>query len=216
MLTDHPPHRWAAILAAAARSGGYACRLLPRAGPLGDCACAQPDHPGHGLRFLWTRSAKGRKTVGRQLAAAEVEKVRRELARHAEFAAISEQVAEVNEQIARPGPWQERTCPRCRGRKEALTVRGMTHTWTSSVGGTGGPAIAAYTTVQVSCKTPGFAVQDEDSWWYRISSKPWDSSFYAPADAFYNNGHTSGHAIGTPFVDGSVSDCHYPTHGFVP
>jgi hypothetical protein len=43
--------------------------------------------------------------VGRQLAPAEVDKVRREVARHAEFTAISEQIAEVNEKIceARPG-----------------------------------------------------------------------------------------------------------------
>jgi hypothetical protein len=69
-----------------------------------NCACAAPDHPGHGPRFLWTRTARGRKTVGRQLAAAEVEKVRRELARHAEFAAISEQIAEVSEKICEARP----------------------------------------------------------------------------------------------------------------
>src|SRR5258708_13345485 len=45
-----------------------------------NCACAAPDHRGHGPRLLWTRSAAARKTIGRQLAAAEVEKVRRELA----------------------------------------------------------------------------------------------------------------------------------------
>ena len=48
-----------------------------------NCACAAPDHSGHGPRFLWTRTARGRGTVGRQLAAGEVEKVRREVARHA-------------------------------------------------------------------------------------------------------------------------------------
>jgi hypothetical protein len=69
-----------------------------------NCACAVPDHPGHGPRFLWTRSGGRRKTVGRQLAAAEVEKVRRQLARHAEFAAISEQIAEVNEKICEARP----------------------------------------------------------------------------------------------------------------
>jgi Family of unknown function (DUF6788) len=69
-----------------------------------NCACAAPDHRGHGPRFLWTRSAGRRKTAGRQLAAAEVEKVRRELARHAEFAAISEQIAEVNEKICEARP----------------------------------------------------------------------------------------------------------------
>jgi hypothetical protein len=69
-----------------------------------NCACAQPGHPGHGPRFLWTRNARGRGTVGRQLAAGEVEKVRREVARHAEFASISEQIAEVNEKICEARP----------------------------------------------------------------------------------------------------------------
>ena len=69
-----------------------------------NCACAAPDHPGHGPRFLWTRSAGRRKTTGRQLAAAEVEKVWRELARHAEFTAIGEQIAEVNEKICEARP----------------------------------------------------------------------------------------------------------------
>jgi hypothetical protein len=69
-----------------------------------NCACAQPGHPGHGPRFLWTRSAGRRKTIGRQLAAAEVEKVRGEVARHAEFTAISDQIAEVNERICEARP----------------------------------------------------------------------------------------------------------------
>jgi len=69
-----------------------------------NCACAQPDHPGHGPRFLWTRAARGRGTVGRQLAAREVDKVRREVARHGEFTAISEQIAEVNEKICEAKP----------------------------------------------------------------------------------------------------------------
>jgi hypothetical protein len=64
-----------------------------------NCGCAQPGHPGHGPRFLWTRTARGRGTVGRQLAAGEVEKVRREVARHAEFASVSARIAEVNEKI---------------------------------------------------------------------------------------------------------------------
>ena len=68
-----------------------------------NCACAAADHPGHGPRFLWTRRA-GRKTIGRQLAAAEVGKVRAEVARHAEFTAISEQIAEVSERICEARP----------------------------------------------------------------------------------------------------------------
>jgi hypothetical protein len=69
-----------------------------------NCACAAADHPGHGPRFLWTRSQGRQKRIGRQLAAAEVEKVRREIARHAEFAATVGQIAEVNEKICEARP----------------------------------------------------------------------------------------------------------------
>ena len=69
-----------------------------------NCACADPGHPGHGPRFLWTRSAGRRKSVGRQLAAGEVAKVRREITRHAEFAATAEQIIEVNEKICEARP----------------------------------------------------------------------------------------------------------------
>jgi len=68
--------------------------------------CAEPGSRGHGPRWLWTKTVPGRGTVGRQLAAAEVEKVRGELDRYQEFAALSEQIAEVSEAIceARPAP----------------------------------------------------------------------------------------------------------------
>ena len=42
--------------------------------------------------------------MGRQLAAAEVGKVRREVARHAEWAAAVEQIAEVSEKICEARP----------------------------------------------------------------------------------------------------------------
>jgi hypothetical protein len=77
-----------------------------------NCACAQPDHPGHGPRYLWTRSVPGGRTKGRQLSEIEVEKVRRELANNKEFVAVSEQIVEVSEAIceARPpaGPGAEK------------------------------------------------------------------------------------------------------------
>ena len=68
-----------------------------------NCACARPGHPGHGPRWLWTRSAGG-KTRTRQLAPAELEKVRAELATYREFAALSEQIVEVNEAICEARP----------------------------------------------------------------------------------------------------------------
>lgn len=91
----------------------------------------------------------------------------------------------------------------------AETVGGLAHTWTNyaNAGGTQGPSIAAYTTVQVACKVPGFKVADGNTWWYRIASSPWNGTFYASADAFYNDGRTSGSLSGTPFYDPRVLNC---------
>jgi hypothetical protein len=88
-------------------------------------------------------------------------------------------------------------------------VGGVTHTWTDygDAGGSEGPSISSFTTVQVACAVQGFRVADGDTWWYRIASAPWDGSYYASADAFYNNGQTSGSLSGTPFVDPAVAGC---------
>ena len=85
----------------------------------------------------------------------------------------------------------------------------MTHTWTnySNAGGNQGPSIATSQTVQIACKVTGFRVADGDTWWYRIASSPWSGAYYASADAFYNNGQTSGSLHGTPFVDNAVPSC---------
>jgi hypothetical protein len=69
-----------------------------------NCACAQPDHPGHGPRHLWTRTVAGRGTKGRQLSAAEVDKVRAELANYQRFAEVTEQIVAVNEEICEARP----------------------------------------------------------------------------------------------------------------
>ena len=73
--------------------------------------------------------------------------------------------------------------------------------------GAQGQTIAALSNIQVSCALPGFRVADGDTWWYRISSKPWNNAYYVSADAFYNNGVTSGSLSGTPFVDPAVPRC---------
>jgi hypothetical protein len=88
-----------------------------------NCACARPGHPGHGPRFLWTRSARGRGTVGRQLAAGEVDKVRREVGRHAEFAAICGQIAEVNEKICEARPAAGTDSPAAPGGEKGGSAR---------------------------------------------------------------------------------------------
>lgn len=89
------------------------------------------------------------------------------------------------------------------------TTGGETHTWTNytNAGGYEGPVIPSFTTVLISCKLGGFRVADGNTWWYRIGQAPWSNSYYASADAFYNNGQTSGTLKGTPFVDPAVPNC---------
>jgi murein DD-endopeptidase MepM/ murein hydrolase activator NlpD len=89
------------------------------------------------------------------------------------------------------------------------TTGGVTHTWTNytNAGGTQGPSIPSNATVQIACKVQGFRVADGNTWWYRLASSPWNNQFFASADAFYNNGQTSGSLHGTPFVDPAVRDC---------
>jgi len=78
--------------------------------------------------------------------------------------------------------------------------------WTNA-GGTLGPRIGAYTTVQISCRLTGWTAPDGNNWRYRINSGPWSDQYFAPADNFYNNGATSGDLHGTPFVDPAVAIC---------
>jgi hypothetical protein len=89
------------------------------------------------------------------------------------------------------------------------TTGGNTNTWSdyADAGGTEGPPIGANQTVQVACRTTGFTVADGNSWWYLIASGPWSDNYYASADAFYNNGQTSGTLQGTPFFDPTVPTC---------
>ena len=89
------------------------------------------------------------------------------------------------------------------------TVGGVTHTFTdySNAGGNQGPSVSTGQTVTIACRVQGFAVADGNTWWYQIASSPWNNVYYASADAFYNNGATSGSLIGTPYVDGAVPTC---------
>jgi hypothetical protein len=89
------------------------------------------------------------------------------------------------------------------------TTGSVAHPWTNytNAGGTEGPTIASNQTVQIACKLTGFRVADGNTWWYRIAQAPWNNAYYVSADAFYNNGATSGSLLGTPFVDPAVRDC---------
>lgn len=62
-------------------------------------------------------------------------------------------------------------------------------------------------TVQISCRVQGYRVPDGNIWWYRIASPPWDNDYYTSADAFWNNGQTSGNFHGSALVDFKIPIC---------
>lgn len=92
------------------------------------------------------------------------------------------------------------------------TGPGPTHTWTDyhDAGGSEGPSIPDNSTVQITCRAEGFRVEDGNTWWYLIASSPWSDNYWASADAFYNDGQTTGSLKGTPFVDPKVRLCSEP------
>jgi hypothetical protein len=69
-----------------------------------NCACASPDHPGHGPQYNLTRRVEGRTRTRHLRPGPELDKARREVAEHQRFRDLVGQVTEVNEAIcdARP------------------------------------------------------------------------------------------------------------------
>ena len=62
-------------------------------------ACAKPDHPGHGPRYLLTTKVNG-KTCAKEIRSGPVlEKVKQEVANHQKFRELIKDIIAVNEQI---------------------------------------------------------------------------------------------------------------------
>ena len=113
-------------------------------------------------------------------------------------------------------PFVDPSVPNCGSSSGTTeTAGGVANTWTdyTNAGGTPGPQVANGQSIQIACKLPGFQVADGNTWWYQIASAPWNNGFYVSADAFYNDGATSGSLFGTPFVDPAVPDCAGGTGG---
>jgi hypothetical protein len=99
-----------------------------------------------------------------------------------------------------PGPPPSETHPETAGT--------VVHTWSNykNAGGVRGKDIPKGMTVQVECWVRGQRVTDGNTWWYRIASHPWNGKYYASADSFHTEGHTSGPLIGA-FYDAAVPPC---------
>ena len=69
-----------------------------------NCACATPDHPGHGPQYNLTRRVEGRTRTRHLRPGPELDKARREAAAYQQFRDLVGQVTEVNDAIcdARP------------------------------------------------------------------------------------------------------------------
>lgn len=64
-----------------------------------NCACAQPDHPGHGPQYLLTTKVNG-KTVSRNLRSGlQLERIKYEVSNHQKFREIIREIIEINERI---------------------------------------------------------------------------------------------------------------------
>lgn len=68
------------------------------------CACAAPDHPGHGPQWNLTRKVDGRTRAVHLKPGPELEKARREVAEYERFRGLVSQVTEVNEAICQVRP----------------------------------------------------------------------------------------------------------------
>jgi len=64
-----------------------------------NCACAQPDHPGHGPQYLLTTKVNGKSRAKNIRHGPELEKVEQEIANHQKFRDLVKDVINVNEHI---------------------------------------------------------------------------------------------------------------------
>jgi len=64
-----------------------------------NCACAQPEHPGHGPQYLLTTKIGGKTHAKNLRPGPELERIRQEVANHQRFRELVNDIVEVNEHI---------------------------------------------------------------------------------------------------------------------
>ena len=71
------------------------------------CICHQKGHPGHGPRYLWSTTRKGKSLAQHLRLGPELDQVRRQVETGQRFQAWCQEVVEMNEQICRLRPVPE-------------------------------------------------------------------------------------------------------------
>jgi hypothetical protein len=69
-----------------------------------NCACAAPEHPGHGPQHVLTRKVGGKTVTAHLRPGPELEKAETEVANYRRFKQIMAELVEVNEQICAARP----------------------------------------------------------------------------------------------------------------
>ena len=74
-----------------------------------NCACANPEHPGHGPQYRLTTKVGGKTHVINIKPGPQLRKIEQEVANHQRFRELSKRIIEVNEEICelRPIPPEE-------------------------------------------------------------------------------------------------------------
>ena len=72
-----------------------------------NCACAQPEHRGHGPQYLWTTTQKGKSQAQHLRLGSELEKAEQELENYHQFLRLCDELVAVNGQLCRLRPVSE-------------------------------------------------------------------------------------------------------------
>ena len=72
-----------------------------------NCACARPDHAGHGPQYLWNTTQNNQSRAQVIRLGPELQKVKAELANYQRFGELCRELVQVNEQICRLRPVPE-------------------------------------------------------------------------------------------------------------
>ncbi len=72
-----------------------------------NCACARPDHRGHGPQYLWNATIKGKSRAQNLRLGPELEKVGKEVENYRRFLRLCAELVEVNERICQLRPVRE-------------------------------------------------------------------------------------------------------------
>lgn len=69
-----------------------------------NCACARPEHPGHGPQYLWNATIAGKSRARNLRLGPELEKVAKEVDTYRAFVRLCAELVEVNERICQLRP----------------------------------------------------------------------------------------------------------------